>query len=513
MYFISVWLGIHEAHQTTTADQARNVSERLAEADRIKSSAVQEAAYYRAKLAALEANSDGDIVRMERERISELERQLSVVTNERNGQSRKLAELSDSLALQTTLLEQSEARAADASKRADSVEESHERTLRHHAELQDRHASVEVKLRDHANRLLSQTSLMEQREAEYLNIQSQLDDLTQSREQHVRALDQARIALQAASSRAQEVDGQHQRARETIGQLEADLAELRGELEARTSEAGSARVRLAEVENSWAKSREEADAFRALTTGGLGELLDSHRELKTDEDRVARGHAEKVQVIEMETASLRDMLKDATQRMKEAQDNLIQERRRIRETEGDQSFLRSQIVGLRAQLSKAMNDAGNLRQDLANKESSLRDKGDEAAEANVRLTTLRNYLAEQGISPDDDDAKFEGDVSVKVAELEHKLAERSRLHEDAERELEQALRRKQDVESQANMLSAQLERVRSTQSPGTQDDAQVRAAEARALEAEQKLEETEQGYKQRMQQMEEDYQLAVHYVK
>jgi chromosome segregation ATPase len=354
---------------------------------------------------------------------------------------------------------------------------------------------------------------MEQREAEYLNIQSQLDDLTQSREQHVRALDQARIALQAASSRAQEVDGQHQRARETIGQLEADLAELRGELEARTSEAGSARVRLAEVENSWAKSREEADAFRALTTGGLGELLDSHRELKTDEDRVARGHAEKVQVIEMETASLRDMLKDATQRMKEAQDNLIQERRRIRETEGDQSFLRSQIVGLRAQLSKAMNDAGNLRQDLANKESSLRDKGDEAAEANVRLTTLRNYLAEQGISPDDDDAKFEGDVSVKVAELEHKLAERSRLHEDAERELEQALRRKQDVESQANMLSAQLERVRSTQSPGTQDDAQVRAAEARALEAEQKLEETEQGYKQRMQQMEEDYQLAVHYVK
>jgi hypothetical protein len=63
------------------------------------------------------------------------------------------------------------------------------------------------------------------------------------------------------------------------------------------------------------------------------------------------------------------------------------------------------------------------------------------------------------------------------------------------------------------MLSAQLERIRSTQSPGAHDDAQARAAETRAVEAEQKLEETEQGYKQRMQQMEEDYQLAVHYVK
>lgn len=354
---------------------------------------------------------------------------------------------------------------------------------------------------------------MEQREAEYLNAQSQLDGLSQSREQHVRALEQARTALQAASSRAQEVDSQHQRARETIGQLEADLSELRGELEARTSEAESARARLADVENSWAKSREEADAFRALTTGSLGELLDSHRELKTDEDRLARGHAEKVHVIEMEAASLRDMLKDVTEHMEEAQSNLTQERQRIRETEVEQSVLRSQLVALRVQLSKAVGDAGVLRQDLANKESLLHDKADEASDANVRLVMLRNYLAEQGISPDDVDVKFDGDTSIRIAELEHKLAERTRLHEDAERELEQALRRKQDLESQTNMLSAQLDRVRSTQSPGAHDDAQARAAEARAVEAEQKLEETEQGYKQRMQQMEEDYQLAVHYVK
>jgi len=61
------------------------------------------------------------------------------------------------------------------------------------------------------------------------------------------------------------------------------LAELRGEIESRTAEVESVRARLTDVENSWAKSREEADAFRALTTGSLGELLDSHRDLKTDE--------------------------------------------------------------------------------------------------------------------------------------------------------------------------------------------------------------------------------------
>jgi chromosome segregation ATPase len=359
---------------------------------------------------------------------------------------------------------------------------------------------------------LSQTSLLEQREAEYLNIQAQLEELTQSRDQHVRALDQARTALQTTSSRAQEVDSQHQRARERINQLEVDITELRGELETRTSEAESAKIRLADVENSWAKSREEADAFRALTTGGLGELLDSHRDLKADEDRLARGHAEKVQVIEMETTSLRNMLKDATQRMDEAQTNLAQERRRAREAEVEQSFLRSQLVALRAQLSNAMHDTGRLRQDLANKESLIQDKAEEASDANVRLGMLRSYLAEQGISPDDDDSNH-AESSSRIAELETKLEERTRLHEDAERELEQTMRRKRDIENQANMLSAQLDRVRSTQSPGAHDDTEIRAAETRAVEAEQKLDETERSYKARMQQMEEDYQLAVHYVK
>ena len=115
-------------------------------------------------------------------------------------------------------------------------------------------------------------------------------------------------------------------------------------------------------------------------------------------------------------------------------------------------------------------------------------------------------------SPDDDDTNL-SESSSRIAELETKLAERTRLHEDAERELEQMMRRKRDIESQANMLSAQLDRARSTQSPGGRDDAETRAAEARAMEAEQKLDETERVYKARMLQMEEDYQLAVHYVK
>ncbi|KAF5385147.1 hypothetical protein D9615_001363 [Tricholomella constricta] len=501
--------------QTVMVEQARQVSERVAEAERIKATATQEAAYYRAKLAAIENSDEVEVGRIERERIADLERRTSDLLNERWAQDRKMSEVADSLALQTTLCEQAEARAADASKRADTVDETHDRTLKRHNELQGQFDVLEAKYRDQAQELLTQTSLLEQREAEELHLRTLVDELTHLKDQHLRALDQARVALQAASSRAEEVDIQYQRAREQIGTLEGDIAELRGELEARTAEADSARARLTDVENSWAKSREEADAFRALTTGSLGELLDSHRDLKTDEDRLVRGHAEKMQAVEAESQSLRLMLKQAAHRVDEAQAKLTEERQRVREREADHSALRSQIVGLRAQLSNAVADTGRLRKEVTERESSLRDKSREASDATHKLVMLRNYLAEHGIGIDEADFKSSSRATGRgspaaIAELESKLAERTRLHETAQRELAQVARQKRDAEVQASQLSTQLDHLRLTQNQSRNNDPD---GEARAAEAERKLEETERGYKARMQQMEEDYQLAVHYVK
>lgn len=475
----------------------------------MKSGAIQEAAYYRAKLTAYEAGTHSDVARAERERVAELERHVATLVSEQTTMRRKVDELSDSLSLQTTLLEQAETRAADANKRADALEESRDRNLRTLSELQASHITVETAVRDHADRLLVQTSLLEQKDAEHKLVNSQIQELTLLRDQHIRALDQARIALLAQTSRSEEVDAAHQRARSQVSQLEVEFAELRGELEARTSEVESLRVRLAEVENSWAKSREEADAFRALTTGSLGELLDSHRDLRADEDRYARAHAEKVEAMEVESVSLRKMLKEITQRLEEAQDELGEERQRVRDSESEQTFLRSQVVGLRAQLSNSTSEHGRLRRDFAEKEKELREALKEAADTNVRLAMLRNYLAENGLNPESEESTIRPDAS-RIAELEKQLDERVRLHEISERELTQALRRKQEAEVQITTLASQLDRSRSRQSPIVESDS---TAEARALEAESKLDETERSYKARMQQMEEDYQLAVHYVK
>lgn len=475
----------------------------------MKASAVQEAAYYRAKVAALEASAPEELVRVERDRLVILERQLSSMLAERAEKDRKIGELSDSLALTTTLLEQAEARAVDASKRAEHLEDSHEEKVREHADLQDRHILLEAALREHADRLLSLSSQLEQRDAELLNAQSKVEELSVSKEQHARALDQARVALQSSSTRAEEVDTKYMGSQGRFERLEGELAVVKGELEVKTSEVETLRARLDDVEDLWAQSRKEADDLRALTTGSLGELLDFHRDLKTDEERVIRGHTEKVSTMEMEISQIRKMLKDATVRLDEAGVELTAQRQVVREGETEQLSLRSQITGLRTQLSNALGDSGRLRKELIAKESELRDKTKEASDAEVRLGMLRNYLAENGLAPDTDELSSKmGDPSSRVAQLESRLAERSKLQERAERDLIAALNQKQQAEQRAEGLAEEVERLKAQSGPSRGINGVVDA-----VEYEQRFEETERSYKERLRQLEDDYQLAVHYVK
>jgi chromosome segregation ATPase len=495
--------------QTAIVEQAWQASERIAEAERMRESAVQEAAYYRAKISALET-SDADLTSVERKRVIVLEEQLAAISAQRTEQDKKFAELHDKLATHATLLSQAEIQAAESTQRCETLHSSYERASRDYLDLRDRHATIEASLRDHEARHLTHTSLMEQKEAESASHRAQIDDLTRSRDGHIRALEQARSAMDAAAHRADEVDAAYERSHEQVRQLESDVAELRGELETRTTEVETARQRLNEVENSWAKSREEADALRALTTTGLGELLDTHRDMKANEERFTHNHEERLQAMETEAESLRGMLKDMGHRLEEAQKEVASERRHAMDTQGELLSHGTQLSGVRAQLAIALAENGDLRKELAAKETQVRTTTRDHSEASVRLGMLRNYLAENGIVVDDAELISSPDQgsSTRIRELQNELDDLARAQEDTERELDAAIQQKQDAEAQIDKLHDELEKARSAAGKDLDESADLRAEKA-----ERKLEETEHSYKARLNQLEEDYQLAVHYVK
>jgi hypothetical protein len=169
----------------------------------------------------------------------ELERQLSVLLAERD---QRIARLTDELALKSALLEQAEANAVEKAKRA------------------------WLELREHADRLLAQTSLVKQRDAELVDMQTRLrntetklDELLLSGDQQIRR------------------------------RYGAELANLRAELEAKKSELEAVRLRLTYAEDGWAKSEAKADKSHTVTAASLVDLNEDRDmcELKEDMQELA----------------------------------------------------------------------------------------------------------------------------------------------------------------------------------------------------------------------------------
>ncbi len=199
---------------------------------------------YLAKFAAPGASSQGEVARLEDERLADFERQLSETVAAKTERDRRIAQLTDELALKSVLLEQAEANAAEARKR----------------------------------------SGLELRE-----LQVKLDQMQLSRDH---ALEQAQSALRKAVSRATDADGRSQPA---CGH-ETELAEVHAELEASKSELTAVRLRLADAENGWAKSKAEADTLRVQTAAGP---------VNIDEGRVTHRLMERMRAMEAEMASRR----------------------------------------------------------------------------------------------------------------------------------------------------------------------------------------------------------------
>jgi hypothetical protein len=201
-------------------------------------------AYY-AKSAAPHSSSEREVTRLE------LERQLSVSLSEQTERDQRIPQLTDELALKSALLEQAEANATE--------------TKKHEG----------LKLRE---------------------LQAKPDELLLSRDQHVRAFEQAQSALRKATPRATDADERNQRACEQIGQYERELANVRAKLEAKEFELEAVRLRLAEAEKGLTKSRAEADILRAQAATGF---------VNRNEDQDTRGLLERVQALEDEVVSKR----------------------------------------------------------------------------------------------------------------------------------------------------------------------------------------------------------------
>ena len=475
---------------------------------------MQEAAFFRAKVATLETNSPIDLARIEKERINELERQLHVLSTDHSAAQRDLEQAVGESSQHKQLHSAAVEREAENLRRAEDAEDAHRQATEQLDDLQQRSISSENSLREHTERLITLSSVAQQREAERDHLQSQLDNAVAAREEHVGLIEQAQAAIAAAGLRSSEMETTYGKLTARISQLEDELAKARAELDGRTRDAELATERLAEIENAWAKSREEADSLRTVTTSRLGELLDSHKEMRADEVRLTRGHQEQLRALEEEGKSLRRMLREAGHRVDAAEAGVSTHRQKVRDHEAQHQSLRAEVRSHQTKLLNAQTELAKYKDMYSAKNAEGRDRDGVAVEVETRCMMLRNLLADHGIAVSDKDLTS-GETSS-TRDLESKLHERTRAHETAQRDVDELTRRCHEAEDKAESLGRLVDRMKDARGPtnmSMRSPTPPPESDRRAADAERKIAELEIQHREKMVALEGDYQTAVRYVK
>jgi hypothetical protein len=246
------------------------------------------------------ASSEGEVARLERERIVELERRLSATLAAQSEQDQRMTQLADELALKSALLEQAESNERQLSAKLAAQTEQDQRTAQLAEELALKSALLGqaeeatkrtgLELSELSDRLLEKTSLVELKDASLVKMQAKLVELLLSRDQDLRALEQAQSALQKASSCAADAN---ERSRRACEHYETELAKVRV---AGKSKPEAVCLQLADMDNGWTKNNTDGDTSPSLSTASLDSM---------DEDPITRGLVERIRALEAEVAALR----------------------------------------------------------------------------------------------------------------------------------------------------------------------------------------------------------------
>ena len=346
--------------KSTIAQQAQGEAERMGESDRARSAALQEAAYYRAKLAALESGNMGEASRLDRERAAKFEKSLAEALRDNAQLERQVSTLREQAKLDQQLRNSAEERLSETAKRAMAAEAAQMKAYDELAALQKRVHTSESTLRDYTEQVATLSSLASRHKADYDHVQGQLETHRSSVETHLTALTQLQAAHSALTSKASEYERLHGEQRSLVQQHQASISELKAQLEAKANEAFSQSARAAELETLLAQHRQEADAHRAAATGGLAALLANRDQMSGTRDLTANSvppHVnDKMRALETEAESLRQLHAQAKQAA-DAHSNSLQEmRERNLSLEKQHSGLRTELSAMRSQLTIALQE-------------------------------------------------------------------------------------------------------------------------------------------------------------
>ncbi|KAJ1643355.1 hypothetical protein LPJ64_004861 [Coemansia asiatica] len=344
---LSVLLGMRR-ELAETKQQLSTVSrvaiERVAEAERGRKAALQEAIYLKAKASALTAGNAPLLNKLNTHRIHELERLYANTLNDNDA-------LRNQLSNANLALKQSHDALAEFKSDA-------ELTRRQLRELEALQAEEQPRAAEFDRRLAEKDALIAQMAAADAERAQRLDA----------ALQQAH----AAQERTERLQQMHAESLSRVDTLSSSVTELQSEVETQRAQAQRSRERAADFERLWNDSRDELASFRGL-----------------------RAQVEKLESKERRIVELEQRLADATTTYgRPRNDSSTSSTQEPRASFSSDSPSESRTRDLHSAYLSAHRQWSEARDELLSLKNALREANDQRHEADTRLASRERELSD-----------------------------------------------------------------------------------------------------------------------
>ncbi|UKZ76690.1 hypothetical protein TrVFT333_004398 [Trichoderma virens FT-333] len=440
--------------QNAVDKQAIVAAKQIAEAERQRDVAIQEAVYAKAKLAAQSGGTD-----MSKKLASALNHHKSLQTQLESAKSELEAEKrARKLADDTTSAAQKRMADLEAYKQQTSGEVERLKAELHFSQREAREQAVAA---------AEAVAALELLQVEKDTISRKLDEVADSSNGREETFESLRAAIEASQDASAHLETKLEEERTQREKVEGKLTKLKAEHEARTAELVAVTQRLRDAEELAEKHATEARTHREAVLAGL------HKLTAKDDSATHSADAERAAALQNQLTAANALVKKYQQEADIAADRLRSAEERIAGLEQYQEQSSREGVGIRRQLQSALRETQSLQAAHSDIKNQLAAQQLETNAMTVQHNALKDILVERGISPTGA-ARTRGLTSPRTTSPE----QQGRLRE---------------LEAQLASISAAHEETKQTFAIQVQD--------------------SETAYREKLSQLESDYQSAVHYVK
>ncbi|KAM0193933.1 hypothetical protein ACHAPI_007362 [Fusarium lateritium] len=458
--------------QNSVDKQAVLAAKQIAEAEKQRDAAIQEAVYSKAKLAAHLGGSSASTPQLDGPRddydgrSGEFSRKLASALHVQKDLQSRLDSAKSELESEKKARQLADDTSNAAQKRMVELESYKQQTSTEVERLKAELHLAQHEAREHSVARAEVVAAVELLRIEKSDMEQKYEEAVGSSKDHSDTFDSLRAAIVASEDSTALIESKLAEERTQREKAETQLNKLKFEHEARTAELVATTQRLRDAEELSEKHAAEARTTRQAVLAGLDKI--SARDVpgvsKADTDRLA--------ALQSQLATSNELVKKYQQELEAAADKLRGAEERIAGLEQYQEQSSREGVTIRRQLQSALRDTQSLQAANTDLKNQLAAQQLETNAMSVQHNALKDILSERGISPT---------TSIRARNLPNQRINSPDIN------------RAQNLESQLASSSAAHEETK----------------QAFAIQ----IQESEAAWREKLSQLESDYQSAVHYVK